>query len=639
MVSSRRSRKEDASAWTVADSRSVYGIRHWGAGYFNASEQGNVEVRPRPGIEQPIDLHELVAQLRDSGLDLPLLVRFPDILQDRVRQLTGAFEQNIAELDYANGYTALFPIKVNQQEAVVKNIIATEHVPIGLEAGSKPELMAVLAMAPKGGTIVCNGYKDREFIRLALLGQKLGHNVFIVIEKESEVTLVIEEAARLELTPQVGLRVRLSSLTSSKWADTGGEKSKFGLSAAQLLRVIEQFRGAGLEAGVRLLHFHMGSQIANLADYQHGFREAIRYFGELRALGLPVDHIDVGGGLGVDYDGTHSRNASSINYDVSEYARTVVSMLREFCDEQGLPHPHIFSESGRAMTAHHAVLVVQVTDVERHNDTVPPIDDLDELPQVVRDLVGLLGQTDIEMVTETYWRATHYMSDVAGQYAEGKVSLSQKALAEQCYFALCNRLHALLKARQRSHRQVLDELNDKMADKYICNFSVFQSLPDTWAIDQVLPIVPINRLDEEPLRRAVLQDLTCDSDGKIRHYVDEQSVESSLPVHELREGEDYLLGIFMVGAYQEILGDMHNLFGDTDSVNVYQLADGRVVHGGVETHDTIEDMLRYVHFEPEELMARYHDKVASARLSAAERAHYLDILRLGLTRSSYLGGS
>lgn len=425
MVSSRRSRKEDASAWTVADSRSVYGIRHWGAGYFNASDLGNVEVRPRPGIDTPIDLHELVAQLRDSGLDLPLLVRFPDILQDRVRQLTGAFEQNIAELDYANGYTALFPIKVNQQEAVVKNIIATENVSIGLEAGSKPELMAVLAMAPQGGTIVCNGYKDREFIRLALLGQKLGHNVFIVIEKESEVALVIEEAAQLELTPQVGLRVRLSSLTSSKWADTGGEKSKFGLSAAQLLRVIEQFREAGLEAGVRLLHFHMGSQIANLADYQHGFREAIRYFGELRALGLPVDHIDVGGGLGVDYDGTHSRNASSINYDVTEYARTVVQMLREFCDEQGLPHPHIFSESGRAMTAHHAVLVVQVTDVERHNDTVPPIDDLDELPQVVRALVGLLGQTDIEMVTETYWRATHYMSDVAGQYAEGKVTLSQ----------------------------------------------------------------------------------------------------------------------------------------------------------------------------------------------------------------------
>ncbi|PAU87809.1 arginine decarboxylase [Pseudomonas sp. WN033] len=636
MGSQRRSRKEDASAWTVADSRSVYGIRHWGAGFFNVNDKGHVQVTPRGEQGAAIDLHELVGQLRDSGLDLPLLVRFPDILQDRVRQLTGAFDHNIAELEYTSGYTALYPIKVNQQEAVVENIIATENVSIGLEAGSKPELMAVLALAPKGGTIVCNGYKDREFIHLALIGQKLGHRVFIVIEKESEVELVIEEAARLGLVPQIGLRVRLSSLASSKWADTGGEKSKFGLSAAQLLRVVERFREAGLQDGVRLLHFHMGSQIANLADYQHGFREAIRYFGELRGLGLPVDHIDVGGGLGVDYDGTHSRNASSINYDVNEYAHTVVAMLKDFCDQQGLPHPHIFSESGRALTAHHAVLVVQVTDVERQNAEIPPLEDLDSQPQVVRNLVGLLDRNDIELVTETYWRATHYMADVAAQYAEGRLTLAQKALAEQCYFALCNRLHTLLKARQRSHRQVLDELNDKLADKYICNFSVFQSLPDTWAIDQVLPIMPLNRLEEEPLRRAVLQDLTCDSDGKIRHYVDEQSIESSLPVHELRDGEDYLLGIFLVGAYQEILGDMHNLFGDTDSVNVYLREDGRVVHGGIETHDTIEDMLRYVHFAPDELVTLYRDKVAGARLSQAERTRILDTLRLGLTRSSYL---
>src|SRR5690606_13212532 len=304
------------------------------------------------------------------------------------------------------------------------------------------------------------------------------------------------------------------------------------------------------DQGIRLLHFHMGSQIANLADYPQGLREAIRYYGELRGLGLPVDHVDVGGGLGVDYDATHSRIASSINYDMDDYAATVVGMLKEFCDAQGLPHPHIFSESGRSLTAHHAVLVVQVTDVERHSDEAPVIEDLDTLPETVRYLADLLGPTDIEMVTETYWRATHYMSDAAAQYAEGKLSLPQKALAEQCYYAVCRRLHDSLKARQRSHRQVLDELNDKLADKYICNFSVFQSLPDTWAIGQVLPILPLHRLDEEPLRRAVLQDLTCDSDGKIKQYVDEQSIETSLPVHEMRSGEDYLLGIFLVGAYQ-----------------------------------------------------------------------------------------
>ncbi|MDH1072361.1 arginine decarboxylase [Pseudomonas nitroreducens] len=635
-MAARRTRKDDGSNWTVADSRSIYGIRHWGAGYYAINDAGNVEVRPQGADAQPIDLHGLVEQLREAGLSLPLLVRFPDILQDRVRKLTGAFDANIARLEYTSRYTALYPIKVNQQEAVVESIIATQNVSIGLEAGSKPELMAVLALAPKGGTIVCNGYKDREFIKLALMGQKLGHNVFIVIEKESEVQLVIEEAAVIGVLPQVGLRVRLSSLASSKWADTGGEKAKFGLSAAQLLSVVERFRAAGLDQGVRLLHFHMGSQIANLADYQHGFKEAIRYYGELRALGLPVDHVDVGGGLGVDYDGTHSRNASSINYDIDDFAGVVVGMLKEFCDAQGLPHPHIFSESGRALTAHHAVLITQVTDVERHNDEVPKITDLAEQPEIVQWLADLLGPTDAEMVTETYWRATHYMSDAAAQYAEGKISLAQKALAEQCYFAICRRLHNQLKAHQRSHRQVLDELNDKLADKYICNFSVFQSLPDTWAIGQVLPILPIHRLGEEPTRRAVLQDLTCDSDGKITQYVDEQSIETSMPVHDVKEGEDYLIGTFLVGAYQEILGDMHNLFGDTDSVNVYQNADGSYYHAGIETHDTIEDMLRYVHLSPEELMTHYRDKVAGAKLTVRERTQFLDALRLGLTRSAYL---
>ena len=635
-MAARRTRKDDGSQWTVADSRSVYGIRHWGAGYFSINDSGRVEVRPNGPDSTPIDLFEQVAELRQSGLSLPLLVRFPDILQDRVRKLTGAFDASIARLEYGNRYTALYPIKVNQQEAVVENIIATENVSIGLEAGSKPELLAVLALAPKGGTIVCNGYKDREFIRLALIGQKLGHNVFIVIEKESEVALVIEEAAELKVAPQIGLRVRLSSLASSKWADTGGEKSKFGLSAAQLLSVVERFRKAGLDQGIRLLHFHMGSQIANIADYRKGFREAIRYYGELRALGLPVDHIDVGGGLGVDYDGTHSRNASSINYDMEDYADAVVDMLKEFCDRQEIPHPHIFSESGRAMTAHHAVLLVQVTDVERHNDDVPVIDPGQERPEVLQVLIDLLDDSDPEMVAETYWRATHYVSEVAAQYSAGKLDLPQKALAEQCYFAICRRLYNQLKARQRSHRQVLDELNDKLADKYICNFSVFQSLPDTWAIGQILPILPLNRLDEEPLRRAVLQDLTCDSDGKINQYVDEQSIETSLPVHELRDGEDYVLGIFLVGAYQEILGDMHNLFGDTDSVNIYQNQDGSIYHAGIETHDTIEDMLRYVHLSPEELMTHYRDKVASARITVRERTQFLDALRLGLTRSSYL---
>lgn len=622
--------------WSLDQARKTYSIPHWADGYFDVDQAGHMVVRPTGADGPVVSLPKVVDAAREAGAKLPLLVRFPDILGQRLGKLQAAFAQAQQDWDYAGGYTAVYPIKVNQHRGVAGTLASHAGEGFGLEAGSKPELMAVLALSRPGGLIVCNGYKDREFIKLALMGQKLGHNVFIVIEKESEVQLVIEEAANVGVLPQVGLRVRLSSLASSKWADTGGEKAKFGLSAAQLLSVVERFRAAGLDQGVRLLHFHMGSQIANLADYQHGFKEAIRYYGELRALGLPVDHVDVGGGLGVDYDGTHSRNASSINYDIDDYAGVVVGMLKEFCDAQGLPHPHIFSESGRALTAHHAVLITQVTDVERHNDEVPKITDLAEQPEIVQWLADLLGPTDAEMVTETYWRATHYMSDAAAQYAEGKISLAQKALAEQCYFAICRRLHNQLKAHQRSHRQVLDELNDKLADKYICNFSVFQSLPDTWAIGQVLPILPIHRLGEEPTRRAVLQDLTCDSDGKITQYVDEQSIETSMPVHDVKEGEDYLIGTFLVGAYQEILGDMHNLFGDTDSVNVYQNADGSYYHAGIETHDTIEDMLRYVHLSPEELMTHYRDKVAGAKLTARERTQFLDALRLGLTRSAYL---
>ncbi|KJV33512.1 arginine decarboxylase [Aquitalea magnusonii] len=623
-------------AWTVADSRSLYGIRHWGAGYFDVGDNGCIQVQPNVRHATRIDLHELSRQLGAKGLDLPLLVRFPDILQDRVTRLCGAFDNAIATQNYGNRYTAIYPIKVNQQEAVVKSIIATRDVSIGLEAGSKPELMAVLALAPKGGTIICNGYKDREFVRLALIGQKLGHQVFIVIEKESEVDLAIEESQKLGVRPMLGMRVRLSSLASSKWADTGGDKGKFGLSAAQLISAADKLAAAGMSDCVRLMHFHMGSQIANIGDYRAGFREAVRYFAELRALGLPIDHVDVGGGLGVDYDGTHSRNASSINYDMDEYAQVIVSMLAEFCDENGIPHPRILSESGRAMTAHHAVLIMNVTDVERLPESVPEVEDLSVLAKPVRKLFELMELTDEEMVTEIYYRASHYASDVSDLYSAGRISLKEKAMAEDVHATLCRRLHRQLQASQRSQRQVYDELTDKLADKYFCNFSVFQSLPDTWAIDQILPIMPVHRLDEQPTRRAVLQDLTCDSDGKVKQYVDQQSIESSMSVHDVEPGKEYLIAVFMVGAYQEILGDMHNLFGDTDSVNVYVRDNGQLEFAGVEEHDTIEDMLRYVHLSPEEILNRYEEKARAADLSSDERNVFFAEFCRGLKQSSYL---
>jgi arginine decarboxylase len=622
--------------WTVADSRSLYGIRHWGSGYFNVGDNGNVWASPHRRIERDIDLYQLVGELAGKGLDLPLLVRFPDILQDRVTRLCGAFDKAIAAQGYNNHYTALYPIKVNQQEAVVKNIIATPDVSIGLEAGSKPELMAVLALAPKGCTITCNGYKDRDFIRLALIGQKLGHKVFIVIEKVVEVELVIEEARKLGVLPTVGVRVRLSSLASSKWADTGGEKGKFGLSAAQLIHVAERLASAGMTECVRLLHFHMGSQISNISDYRAGFKEAIRYFGELRGMGLPIDHVDVGGGLGVDYDGTHSRNVSSINYDMEEYAQVIVSMLAEFCDEAEIPHPRILSESGRAMTAHHAVLLMNVTDVERLPDTIPQGHDFPNLSAPVRKLFELMNFNDEELVTELYYRASHCIAEVAESYAEGRVPLREKALAEQAYAVLCRRLHDQLQVAQRSQRQVFDELNEKLADKYFCNFSVFQSLPDTWAINQILPIMPIHRLDEQPTRRAVLQDLTCDSDGKVKQYVDQQSIETTMSVHEVRPGQQYVIAVFLVGAYQEILGDMHNLFGDPDSVNVYVREGGQLEFSGIEEHDTIEDMLRYVHLSPEDIISRYEAKTQHADISPEERDAFFAEFCHGLKQSSYL---
>ena len=351
---------------------------------------------------------------------------------------------------------------------------------------------------------------------------------------------------------------------------------------------------------------------------------------------LPIDHVDVGGGLGVDYDGTHSRNASSINYDLGEYSHVIVSMLAEYCNENGIPHPHVFSESGRAMTAHHAVLVMNVTDVERLPDAVPPIADEDSLSFPTKKLLDKLNVTDSEMVTETYYRISHYLAEVTELYIEGKIPLAEKALAEQLHAVLCRRLKKQLQASQRSQRQVFDDLTDKLADKYFCNFSVFQSLPDTWAIGQVLPIMPIHRLDEQPTRRAVLQDLTCDSDGKVSQYVDQQSIESSMPIHALKEREPYLLGVFMVGAYQEILGDMHNLFGDTDSVNVFVHDNGTVEYAGMEEHDTIEDMLRYVHLSPEEVLNKFEEKARLAKLDAVSSKQYFAEFCRGLKQSSYL---
>ena len=620
--------------WTAANARDLYNVQYWGEGYFDVAANGHVLVKPkRDGTA--IDLYELTRSLPAQGLDLPVLLRFNAILHDRVDALTGAFGEVTAELGYGGRYTAVYPIKVNQQKSVVEEIVRHGGDRVGLEAGSKPELAAVLGLARPGAVVVCNGYKDRAYMRRALIGQKLGHRVYIVVEKTSELPMLLREAASLQVEPLIGLRVRLAANFTSTQQNTGGEKAKFGLAAAQVIEAVELLKAAGRLDCLRMVHFHLGSQVANVADIQRGMREAARYYVELRALGAPLDVVDVGGGLGVDYDGTRSRSFCSINYSLREYALNIVRTLQEVCREAGQPEPGIISESGRALTAHHAVLVTSVVDYESAPTQAPAPPAADD-PQLLRDLHATLVALATRPPLECLHDAGHLLAEVHAAYTLGALNVVHRARAEQCYFAVCRAVAPRLDASVRVHREVLDQLREKLAEKYFCNFSVFQSVPDVWGIDQVFPILPIHRLDEKPSLRATLCDLTCDSDGRIDQYVDRGGVETTLPLHALKPGEPYLLAIFMVGAYQEILGDMHNLFGDTNAVNVVLDEQGGWKLEGAERGDRTDELLRYVHLEPEELAASYQRKFDAAGLPPAERKTLLAELEAGLTGYTYL---
>ncbi|HHW76783.1 MAG TPA: biosynthetic arginine decarboxylase, partial [Xanthomonadaceae bacterium] len=568
-------RRQPQPAWTVAQAREVYNTARWGEGYFDIDDAGRVRVRaPRWPHHPGIDLSALAGELRTLGYALPVLARFNHILHDRVDTLCDAFAAAIAELNYQGGYTAVYPIKVNQQRRVVSEIVRHGGPRVGLEAGSKPELMAVLGLSEPGGVVVCNGYKDREYLRLALIGRQLGLDVFIVVEKLSELDLVIEEARRLGVRPRLGMRVRLASIGAGKWQNTGGEKSKFGLSASQVLEAVRRLKEGELLDSLVLLHAHLGSQIANIHDIQRGLREVGRYYADLWRLGARPRWVDVGGGLGVDYEGTGSRSECSMNYSVQEYANNVVYALWEICAEQNLPHPRLFSESGRALTAHHAVLITEVIDHEpAPGGRLPPAPGAGD-PLILHNLWKAYQTVSRGSAVEAYHDAAHWLAEARDLYLHGVLRLEQRARAEQLYFAICRKLRPLLNPAVRAHRELLDELNDKLAEKLFLNFSVFQSMPDVWALDQIFPILPLQGLTEPPTRRAVLQDLTCDSDGCIERYVDGEGVETTLPLPPWRADEPCLLGIFLLGAYQEILGDMHNLFGDTAAVNVELREDG-----------------------------------------------------------------
>jgi arginine decarboxylase len=632
--------------WSIDDARTLYNIDGWGAGFFDVNARGHVVVRPDAGhAERELDLFEIAQDLEEQGVALPVLLRFSDILRSRLAAVSMRFSEAIQEFGYTGGYTTVYPIKVNQQRHVVEEIVrfGASHG-VGLECGSKPELQAVLAMSESTDhIIVCNGYKDEEFMRLALMGQRLGHQVFIVLEQLSEIDVLLRAAEDLGITPTAGVRIKLRSAGFGRWAQSGGERSKFGLTAAQLVRAVDRLRAAGRLDILKLIHFNLGSQISDIRYIKSGLQEIARFYAELRAMGVDITHVDVGGGLGVDYDGSSSTADASVNYTLQEYANDVIYVLGETCRELELPMPHVITESGRALTAHHALLLLKVIDVESQAEPEMPEVTEDDHPLLhdmagdFRDLTkpGVRGRR----VVEAYHDATFDRERAHELFTSGVLTLRGRAAAEQIYYALLNAVARIAERDPGRYDEIRADVEAILVDRYFCNFSLFQSLPDSWAINQIFPIVPIHRLTEPPSRRGTLQDITCDSDGKIDQFVGRgRGFATNVHLHPYREDEEYILGIFLTGAYQEILGDLHNLFGDTNAVHVrlspagYEVTD--VVHG-----DTVTEVLEYVQFQPSALLTTFRRKVAAAKgLSRQEANTFIAEYVAGLEGYTYLEG-
>jgi arginine decarboxylase len=631
--------------WTVASARTLYNIEGWGIGFFDINEAGHVVVRPdRAKEERELDLFELANDLEEQGVGLPLLLRFSDILRSRIESLNEKFSRAREEYGFTGGYTTVYPIKVNQQRHVVEEIVEFgKSAGVGLECGSKPELQAVLGLAEHTDhLIVCNGYKDEEFMRLALMGQKLGHQVFIVLEQLSEVDVLLKVADELGVNPTAGVRIKLYSEGSGRWAKSGGEKSKFGLSTAQLVRLVDKLITIGRLDILKLIHFHLGSQITDIRYIKSGLQEVTRYYAELRGMGVDITHVDVGGGLGVDYDGSSSTSQASVNYTLQEYADDVVYTIAEACREHELPMPHIISESGRALTAHHALLLLSVIDVESQADNTVP--DLTEdhpglLHEMAADYTAISKRVSKKRVREVFHDATFDKERAQELFNSGVLTLRDRAISEQIYLTTIGALARIAQRDRSEYSDIIDDLEATMVDRYFCNFSLFQSLPDSWAIDQIFPIMPIHRLNEEPTRRGTIQDVTCDSDGKIETFIGDRNPHKSLELHPFNDGDQYIIGIFLTGAYQEILGDLHNLFGDTNAVHIrlsenkgYEVTD--LVHG-----DTVTEVLDYVQFRASDLLATFRRKVANATGLARQEANtFIADYIAGLEGYTYLEG-
>jgi arginine decarboxylase len=629
----------------VESARSLYNIEGWGIGFFDINEAGHIVVRPdREKTDRELDLFELANDLEEQGVGFPLLLRFSDILRTRIESLNSKFAHAREEYSYTGGYTTVYPIKVNQQRHVVEEIVEFgKTAGVGLECGSKPELQAILGLAEHTDhMIVCNGYKDDEFMRLALMGQKLGHQVFIVLEQLSEVDVLLAVADELGVVPNAGVRIKLYSEGSGRWAKSGGEKSKFGLSTAQLVKLVDKLKSLGRLDILKLIHFHLGSQITDIRYIKAGLQEVARYYAELRGLGVDITHVDVGGGLGVDYDGSGSTSQASVNYTLQEYADDVIYTLAEACREHELPMPHIISESGRALTAHHALLLLSVIDVESQADNAVP--ELGEdhhtlLHEMAADYASVAKRVSRKRVREVYHDATFDKERAQQLFNTGVLTLRDRAIAEQIYLATISAVARIAQKERDEYSDIIDDLEANLVDRYFCNFSLFQSLPDSWAIDQLFPIMPIHRLNEEPTRRGTIQDVTCDSDGKIERFIGERTPRPSLELHPFNDGDPYIIGIFLTGAYQEILGDLHNLFGDTNAVHIrlsgtegYEVTD--LVHG-----DTVTEVLAYVQFRASDLLATFRRKVANATSLARPEANtFIADYVAGLEGYTYLEG-
>ena len=625
--------------WTVADSAEVYGVNYWGNNYFSINNAGNASAHPAGPDNGKIDLKELVDEVARRGIGLPLLIRFSDVLKSRIVELNEAFRRAIGEYGYKGDYKGVYPIKVNQHRYVVEEIVQFGRpYHYGLEAGSKPELLAVMGMLDdEEALVICNGYKDEEYIETALMCSKLGRTVLIVVEKFSELQLIADTAKKMGVRPRIGIRVKLASKGSGRWEASGGDRSKFGLSTREVVEAINFLRKNDLLSCFELLHFHLGSQISAIRAVKNALREAGRFYVEVVKLGAPLKYFDAGGGLGVDYDGSQTNFASSMNYTLQEYANDIVFSMQEICDASSVPHPTIVSESGRAIVAHHSMLVIDILGVGEFDVGKAPDQISDSASRIVRNLFETYRDLSRKNILEAYHDALEYKEEALQVFNLGNLSLSERVVAEDIFWAICQKILKM----SRDLREVPEELEGlerALSDTYFCNFSMFQSLPDIWAIDQLFPIMPIHRLNEEPTRRAVLADITCDSDGKIDHFIDRRDVKSVLELHPVNG--DYYLGVFLIGAYQEILGDLHNLFGNTNTVHVSLASGGGYQIEHVVTGDTVTDVLKYVSYAREDLVARVRRfaelAVRANRMTLDETRSMLRMYEEGLAGYTYL---